>query len=108
MAWRGCEPWAIRGLCVVQNDLAFTHLHGRDLEQAVVFGRDALRTAANLSSIITVERLRTLQRQVHPLRCASPPLADLDDRIPPSSSAAPAGSTTTTPVISQIDADAAR
>ena len=81
MALRGCEPWAVRGLCVTQTDLALTHLLARDLEQAAVFGRDALRTAANLSSTITVERLRTLHRQVHPLRSASPHLADLDDRI---------------------------
>jgi hypothetical protein len=81
MALRGCEPWAVRGLCVTQTDLALTHLLGRDLEQAAALGRDALRTAANLSSTITVERLRTLQQQVHPLRSASPHLTDLDDRI---------------------------
>ena len=81
MALRGCEPWAVRGLCVTQNDLALTYLHGRDLEQAAALGRDALRTATNLSSTITVERLRTLQRQVHSLRTASLHLADLDDRI---------------------------
>ncbi len=81
MALRGCEPWAVRGLCVTQTDLALTHLLGRDLEQAAAFGRDALRTAANLSSTITVERLRTLQQQVHPLRSTSPHLTDLDDRI---------------------------
>ncbi len=81
MALHGCDPWAVRGLCVTQADLALTHLRGRDLEQAAAFGRDALRTAATLSSTITVERLRTLQRQAHPLRSASPHLADLDDRI---------------------------
>ncbi|MGH3874966.1 MAG: hypothetical protein ACRDSR_26280 [Pseudonocardiaceae bacterium] len=81
MALRGCEPWAVRGLCVTQTDLALTHLHGRDLEQAAAFGRDALRTATNLSSTITQERLRTLQRQVHPLRSASPHLTDLNDRL---------------------------
>ncbi|MGH3932934.1 MAG: hypothetical protein ACRDTF_23505, partial [Pseudonocardiaceae bacterium] len=81
MALRGCEPWMVRGLCVVQTDLAITHIQGRDPEQAAAFGRDALRTAATLSSTITVERLRTLQRQVHPLRSASPHLRDLDDRL---------------------------
>jgi len=80
MALRGCEPWTVRGLCVTQTDLALTHLLARDLEQAAALGRDALRTATNLSSTITVERLRTLQRQVHTLRSASPHLADLDDR----------------------------
>jgi hypothetical protein len=81
MALRGCEPRQVRPLCVTQTGLALTHLHARDLEQAAVLGRDALRTATNLSSTITVERLHTLQRQVHPLRSASPHLADLDDRI---------------------------
>jgi hypothetical protein len=81
MALRGCELWVVRGLCVTQTDLALTHLLGRDLEQAAALGRDALRTATNLSATITVERLRTLQRQAHPLRSASPHLADLDDRI---------------------------
>ncbi len=81
MALRGCEPRKVRPLCVTQTDLALTHLHARDLEQAAALGRDALRTAADLSSTITVERLRTLQRQARPLRSASPHLADLDDRI---------------------------
>jgi hypothetical protein len=81
MAVRDCAPWSVRGLCVTQTDLAITHLLGRDLEQAAALGRDALRTATNLSSTITVERLRTLQRQVHPLRSASRHLTDLDDRI---------------------------
>ncbi|MGH3838118.1 MAG: hypothetical protein ACRDSF_20845, partial [Pseudonocardiaceae bacterium] len=81
MALHDCESWVVRGLCVTQTDLALTHLHGRDLEQAAAFGRDALRTATNLSSTITQERLRTLQRQVHPLRSASPYLTDLDDRL---------------------------
>lgn len=81
MALRGCEPWVVRGLCVTQTDLALTHLLGRDLEQAAALGRDALRTATNLSSTITVERLRTLQQRVHSLRSASPHLADLDGRV---------------------------
>ncbi|MGH3913075.1 MAG: hypothetical protein ACRDTC_06655 [Pseudonocardiaceae bacterium] len=77
----GIEPWKVRGRCVDQTDLAIISLHGRDLEQAAAFGRDALRSAADLDSTITLERLRTLQRQVHPLRSAAPSLADLDDRI---------------------------
>ena len=81
MALDGCDPWAVRGLCVTQADLALTHLHGRDLEQAAAFGRDALRTAATLSSTITLERLRTLHRQVAPLRTSSPQMLDLDERL---------------------------
>ncbi|MGQ0774519.1 MAG: hypothetical protein ACT4NY_08900 [Pseudonocardiales bacterium] len=80
-ALNGTEPWMVRPLCLVQTTLALTHLHGRDLEQSAAFGRDALRTAATLSSTITVQRLRTLHRQVHPLRTASPHLRDLDDRL---------------------------
>ncbi|MGH3914826.1 MAG: hypothetical protein ACRDTC_15675, partial [Pseudonocardiaceae bacterium] len=81
MALNGTEPWMGRPLCLVQTDLAITHLHTRELEQAAAFGRDALRTAATLDSTITLERLRTLHRQVHPLRSASPHLRDLDDRL---------------------------
>lgn len=81
MALRDCEPWAVRPLCVTQTGLALTHLHGRDLEQAAALGRDALRTATNVSSTTTVERLRTLQRQVPPLRSTSRHLTDLADRI---------------------------
>ncbi|MGQ0777785.1 MAG: hypothetical protein ACT4NY_25815 [Pseudonocardiales bacterium] len=80
-ALNSCEPWMVRGLCVVQTGLALTHLHGRDLEQAASFGREALRTAADLSSAITLERLRALQRQVAPLRANSPQLLDLDERL---------------------------
>ncbi|MGQ0777842.1 MAG: hypothetical protein ACT4NY_26105 [Pseudonocardiales bacterium] len=75
------ESWKVRPLCMSQTDLAITHLSARDLEQAAALGRDALRTAANLDSTIILERLRTLQRQVHPLRSASPPMAELDDRL---------------------------
>lgn len=80
-ALRGCEPWVVRGRCVTEADLAITHLHGCDLEQAATYGRDALRTATNLSSTITLERLRTLQRKVRPLRASSPHLRDLDERL---------------------------
>lgn len=81
MALDSCEPWVVRGRCVVQTGLALTHLHGRDLEQAASFGRDALRTATDLSSAITLERLRTLHRQVAPLRTSSPQMLDLDERL---------------------------
>ncbi|MGH8919938.1 MAG: hypothetical protein ACRD0H_16675 [Actinomycetes bacterium] len=81
MALDGCPAGVVRGRCVAQADLALTHLQGRDLEQAAAFGRDALRTAANLSSAITLERLRTLQWRVTPLRASSPRLLDLDERL---------------------------
>ncbi|MGH3913992.1 MAG: hypothetical protein ACRDTC_11385 [Pseudonocardiaceae bacterium] len=81
MALNGCEPQKIVPLCATQTDLAITHLRGRDLEQAAAFGRDALRTATDLSSTSTLERLRTLQRQVTPLRASSPQLRDLDERL---------------------------
>ncbi|MGH3838703.1 MAG: hypothetical protein ACRDSF_23870 [Pseudonocardiaceae bacterium] len=75
------DPWRVRNRCFVQTDLAGTHLLAQDLEQAAAFGRDALRTAAEVSSTRTLDGLRTLQRQVHPLRSTSPHLADLDERI---------------------------
>ncbi|MGH3718818.1 MAG: hypothetical protein ACRDRI_08255 [Pseudonocardiaceae bacterium] len=80
-ALRDYEPWRVRNRCFVQTDLAGAHLLGGDLEQAAALGRDALRTAADVSSTRTLDRLRTLQRQVHPMRRACSPLADLDDRI---------------------------
>ncbi|HWR48183.1 MAG TPA: hypothetical protein VN327_11320 [Pseudonocardiaceae bacterium] len=80
-ALRDYEPWRVRNRCFVQTDLAGAHLLGGGLEQAAALGRDALRTAADVSSARTLDRLRTLQRQVRPLRSASPPPADLDDRI---------------------------
>lgn len=81
MALRDCGPREVRPLCMHQTNLAIIHLHGRDPEQAVAFGRDALRTAATLDSTIVLERLRTLQRQMRPLRSASPYLAELDERL---------------------------
>jgi len=80
-ALRGYEPWRVRARCFAQTDLAGAHLRGRDLEQAAASGRDALRTAAEVSSTRTLERLRTLRRQVYPLRSASPYMVDLDERI---------------------------
>ncbi|MGH3708560.1 MAG: hypothetical protein ACRDQ9_17840 [Pseudonocardiaceae bacterium] len=46
----GCDPWMVRPLCVTQAGLALIHLHARDLEQAAALGRDALRTAASLTT----------------------------------------------------------
>jgi tetratricopeptide (TPR) repeat protein len=80
-ALHGCDPGKVRAQCLVQTGLAITHLLDRDLEQAAAFGRDALRTATDLSSTITLERLRTLHRQVTPLRAASPQMLDLDERL---------------------------
>jgi hypothetical protein len=80
-AVRDYEPWRVRARCFAQTDLAGTHLLGNDLEQAAAVGRDALRTAATVSSTRTLDRLRTLQRQIQPLRAGSPHLNDLDERI---------------------------
>lgn len=75
------EPWRVRSRCFVQTDLATTYLVGRDFEHAAALGRDAVRTAAQVSSTRTLERLRTLQRQLRPLRTSSPHLGELDQRI---------------------------
>ncbi len=75
------EPWRVRSRCFVQTDLAAAHLVGHDLEHAAALGRDAVRTAAQVSSTLTLDRLRTLQRQVRPLRTGSPHLRELDERI---------------------------
>lgn len=75
------EPWRVRSRCFVQTDLATTHLVGGDYEHAAALGRDAVRTAAQVSSTRTLDRLRTLQRRVHPMRTDSRHLGDLDDRI---------------------------
>jgi hypothetical protein len=75
------EPWRVRSRCFVQTDLATAHLVSRDFEHAAAFGRDAVRTAAQVPSTRTLDRLRTLQRQVRPLRASSPHLSELDERI---------------------------
>jgi hypothetical protein len=77
----GVEPWQVRDRCFFQTDLACAHLAGRDLEQAAAHGRDALRSAAEVNSTLTRDRLRTLQRQLRPMRSASPHLRELDARI---------------------------
>ncbi|WP_034269072.1 hypothetical protein [Haloechinothrix halophila] len=75
------EPWRVRSRCFVQTDLATAHLVGGDLEQAASLGRDAVRTAGQVSSTRVLDRLRTLQRQVRPLRSSSPDVRELDERI---------------------------
>ncbi|HKR49681.1 MAG TPA: hypothetical protein VJT72_08905 [Pseudonocardiaceae bacterium] len=80
-ALRDYEPWRVRARCFAQIDLAGAHLLGRDFEQAAALGRDALRTAAQVSSTRTLDRLHTLQRQIQPLRTGSPHLRELDERI---------------------------
>ena len=80
-AVRDYEPWRVRARCFAQTDLAGAHLVGRDFEQAAALGRDAVRTAAQVSSTRTLDRLQTLQRQIQPLRASSSHLRELDERI---------------------------
>lgn len=75
------EPWRVRSRCFVQTDLATAHLVSRDLEQAASVGRNAVRTAGQVSSTRALDRLRTLQRQVRMLRTSSPDMRELDERI---------------------------
>jgi hypothetical protein len=77
----GYETWRTRSRCFVQTDLATAHLVRRDYEHAAALGRDAVRTAALVSSTRTLDRLRTLQRQIRPVRASSPYLGELDERI---------------------------
>lgn len=77
----GYESWRVRSRCFVQTDLATAHLVGRDLEQAAAVGREAVHAAAQVSSTRTLDRLRTLQRQIRPMRTSSPHLNELDERI---------------------------
>jgi len=81
VAVRDYEPWRIRHRCFAQTDLAGAYLLGNDLEQAAASGRDALRSAAEVRSTRTLDRLRTLQHQIKPLRTSSPHLRELDERI---------------------------
>lgn len=81
VAVRDYEPWRVRARCFAQTDLAGAHLVGRDFEQAAALGRDAVRTAAQVSSTCTLDRLQTLQRQIQPLCAGSPHLRELDERI---------------------------
>ncbi|MGH3931808.1 MAG: hypothetical protein ACRDTF_17745 [Pseudonocardiaceae bacterium] len=80
-ALQGFEPWRVRGQSLVQTHLAITHLSGRDLEQAAAYGRDALRSATDVSSTMITQRLRTLHRHIQPLQAGSPHLRELDERL---------------------------
>jgi len=80
-AMDGYEPWRVRSRCFVQTDLAAAHIVGRDFEHAAAVGHAAVRTAAQVSSARTLDRLRTLRRQVRLLRTGSSHLGELDDRI---------------------------
>lgn len=75
------EPWRVRSRCFVQTDLATAHLVARDYEHAASLGRDAVRTAAEVASVRTLDRLRILQQKIRPLGTNSRQLADLDERI---------------------------
>ncbi|MGH3720523.1 MAG: hypothetical protein ACRDRI_17090 [Pseudonocardiaceae bacterium] len=74
-------PYKVRGRCIIQTDLALTHLRSRDLEQAAAYGREALSTVTDVNSTMITQRLRTLHRQVQPLRAGSPDLRELDERL---------------------------
>jgi len=80
-AMESFESWRIRSRCYMQTDLAAVHLMTRDYEHAAAIARDAIRTATQLSSTTTLDRLRALQRQVSPLRKDSPHLNELGQRI---------------------------
>lgn len=80
-ALQGLQPWKVRGQSLVQTHMAITHLRGRDLEQAAAYGRNALRTAIDVSSTMITQRLGTLHRQIQPLQADSPHLRELDERL---------------------------
>jgi tetratricopeptide (TPR) repeat protein len=75
------EPWRVRSRCFVQTDLAAAYLLRGDDERAASLGRQALRTAPDVSSTRTVDKLRTLHRAVRPKRGRSRHLTDLDDQL---------------------------
>lgn len=77
----GVESWKVSGRCAIETELASTHLLGGDWEQAASVGRDAVRTAARVSSTRAVDGLRILQQQLRPLRTRSSHLRELDGRI---------------------------
>ncbi|MGH3720531.1 MAG: hypothetical protein ACRDRI_17130 [Pseudonocardiaceae bacterium] len=80
-ALQGFEPWWVVGQSLVQTHIALAHLRSRDLEQAAAYGRDAMRTATDVNSTMITQRLRTLHRQIQPLRADSPHLRELDERL---------------------------
>ncbi len=73
------EPWQMRSRCLVQTDLAAAYLLEGDHEHAAALTREALKTAAQVSSSRTVSRIRTLQQQIRPLRSVG--LTELDEEI---------------------------
>jgi hypothetical protein len=80
-ALQGFEPWRVRARSLVQTHIALTHLRSRDLEKAAAYGRDALRSATDVSSTMITQRLRTLHRHIQPLRANSPHLRELNERL---------------------------
>ncbi|MGH3943290.1 MAG: hypothetical protein ACRDTG_32635 [Pseudonocardiaceae bacterium] len=80
-ALKGFEPWRVRARSLVQTHVALAHLRNRDLEQAAAYGRDALRSATDVSSTMITQRLRTLHRQIQPLQASSPHLREFDERL---------------------------
>jgi hypothetical protein len=75
----GYERWRVRSRCFVQTDLATAYLIGGDHEHAAALTREALETAAQVSSERTVSRIRALQQQIRTLRSVD--LAELDEEI---------------------------
>lgn len=75
------EPWRVRSRCFVQTDLAAALLGSREFEHAAALGHEAIRTATQVESARTLDRLRVLQRQAKPLGAGSRALRELDDRI---------------------------
>jgi hypothetical protein len=80
-ALQNFEPWRVRGRSLVQTHVALAHLRSRDWEQAAAYGRDALRSATDVTSTMITQRLRTLHRHLQPLRADSPHLRELDERL---------------------------
>jgi hypothetical protein len=75
------ESWKVSGRCAIETELASAHFVGGDWERVATVGRDAVRTATEVGSNRAVDGLRTLQRQLRPMRPASPHLRELDARI---------------------------
>jgi hypothetical protein len=80
-ALQGTEAWRVRSQSIIQTYIATHHLFGRDLEQAAAYGRDALRSATDVSSTMITQRLGTLYRRIQPLRPSSPHLRELDEQL---------------------------
>lgn len=80
-AFKSYEPWRTRSRSFVLTDLATTHLLAGDHDQAAAHGQEAVRATSAVLSSRAVDRVRTLQRRVHPLRARSSHLRSLDDRL---------------------------